>query len=486
MHDVKAIRDDPQTFASAWAARGVADAAGVVDAILEADRKLRAAQTALQSAQSQRNDASKLIGAAKAKKDEHRAAELMAEVEALKAEMGRHFEDEATFGASLRGLLAGLPNLPAADVPTGEDETGNVEIRRWGAPTAIIDPKDHVTLGEALGMMDFEGAARMSGSRFVALKGQLARLERALGQFMLDIQTLEFGYTEVSPPLLVRDEAVFGTGQLPKFKDDLFSVGHLDWDAIYAAQADGLSRRLSGLAPAVTPDAIARLNFEAATDILDRIRTGEFAERKWLIPTAEVSLTNLVREQLLAEETLPLRLTALTPCFRSEAGASGRDTRGMIRQHQFHKVELVSITTPEQSEAEHERMTACAEAVLQRLELPYRTLLLCDGDMGFSARKTYDLEVWLPSQATYREISSISNCGDFQARRMEARARKTGEKGGRYVHTLNGSGLAVGRTLVAVMENYQDQNGRIAVPAALQPYMRGLTHIGGPNLGDGA
>ena len=478
MHDVKALRDDPQTFARAWASRGVADADGVVAAILEVDRKLRAAQTALQNAQSRRNDASKLIGAAKAKKDEARAAELIAEVESLKADMAGLFQDEASHGAALRDLLAGLPNLPASDVPEGPDESANVEVGRWGEPSAIADPQDHVALGEAMGLMDFEGAARMSGSRFVALKGPLARLERALGQFMLDMQTTEFGYTEVSPPLLVRDEAVFGTGQLPKFKDDLFSVGHLDWDEIYAAQAEGLSRRLAGLS-AAEPDVVARLNFEAATDILDRIRTGEFAERKWLIPTAEVSLTNLVREQLIAEEALPLRLTALTPCFRSEAGASGRDTRGMIRQHQFLKVELVSVTTPEDSDAEHERMTSCAEAVLRRLELPYRRLLLCTGDMGFSARKTFDLEVWLPSQGTYREISSCSNCGDFQARRMEARSRKSGEKGGRYVHTLNGSGLAVGRTLVALMENYQDENGRIYVPQALQPYMGGLTHLGG-------
>ena len=478
MHDVKALRDDPQTFARAWASRGVADADGVVAAILEVDRKLRAAQTALQNAQSRRNDASKLIGAAKAKKDEARAAELIAEVESLKADMAGLFQDEASHGAALRDLLAGLPNLPASDVPEGPDESANVEVGRWGEPSAIADPQDHVALGEAMGLMDFEGAARMSGSRFVALKGPLARLERALGQFMLDMQTTEFGYTEVSPPLLVRDEAVFGTGQLPKFKDDLFSVGHLDWDEIYAAQAEGLSRRLAGLS-AAEPDVVARLNFEAATDILDRIRTGEFAERKWLIPTAEVSLTNLVREQLIAEEALPLRMAALTPCFRSEAGASGRDTRGMIRQHQFLKVELVSVTTPEDSDAEHERMTSCAEAVLRRLELPYRRLLLCTGDMGFSARKTFDLEVWLPSQGTYREISSCSNCGDFQARRMEARSRKSGEKGGRYVHTLNGSGLAVGRTLVALMENYQDENGRIYVPQALQPYMGGLTHLGG-------
>jgi seryl-tRNA synthetase len=282
----------------------------------------------------------------------------------------------------------------------------------------------------------------------------------------------------------VRDEAVYGTGQLPKFKDDLFSVGHLDWDEIYAAHNTELNDRLAAIeaekgdAPIPSED-FARLNSAAAHSIYGRIQGGDFAERKWLIPTAEVSLTNMVREQITAEEELPLRLTALTPCFRSEAGASGRDTRGMIRQHQFQKVELVSITAPEDSEAEHERMTGCAEAVLRRLELPFRTILLCTGDMGFSARKTYDLEVWLPSQGMYREISSCSNCGDFQARRMEARCRKSGEKGGRYVHTLNGSGLAVGRTLVALMENYQDEGGRIYIPQPLQPYMRGLTHIGG-------
>jgi seryl-tRNA synthetase len=286
--------------------------------------------------------------------------------------------------------------------------------------------KDHADLGEALGLMDFEAAARMSGARFVVLKGQLARLERAIGQFMLDLQTGEHGYTEVNPPLMVRDEAMYGTGQLPKFAEDLFHT------------TDG----------------------------------------RWLIPTAEVSLTNLVREQITAEEELPLRLTALTNCFRAEAGSAGRDTKGMIRQHQFQKVELVSITTPEASNEEHERMTQCAEAVLKKLELPFRTMLLCSGDMGFTARKTYDLEVWLPSQGTYREISSCSNCGDFQARRMDARGRKAGEKGTRFLHTLNGSGLAVGRTLVAVLENYQDEGGRIAVPAALQPYMGGLTHIG--------
>ena len=322
--------------------------------------------------------------------------------------------------------MAALPNLPAADVPPGEDEHGNVEVRRWGEPFAIQNPKDHVDLGAALGLMDFEAAARMSGSRFAVLRGELARLERALGQFMLDMQTREHGYHEISPPLLVRDEAVFGVGQLPKFAEDLFRT------------TDG----------------------------------------RWLISTAEVSLTNLVREQITPEEDLPLRLTALTPSFRSEAGASGKDTRGMIRQHQFYKVELVSITAPDDSEAEHERMVDCAEAVLKRLDLPFRTMLLCTGDMGFSARKTYDLEVWLPSQGMYREISSCSNCGDFQARRMDARCRKAGDKGTRFVNTLNGSGLAVGRTLVALMENYQDEKGRIAIPQALQAYMGGLTHIG--------
>ena len=423
MHDIKAIRDNPDAYDRAWASKGLAAQS---PAILELDRSLRGAQTALQAAQSRRNDVSKLIGIAKGKKDEAAAAELMAEVELLKAAIAREGEIEREAGEALRALLASLPNLPDASVPVGADEEANVEQRRWGEPFAIKDPKDHVELGEKVGLMDFEAAARMSGARFVMLMGPLAKLERALGQFMLDMQTREHGYLEVSPPLLVRDEAVFGTGQLPKFAEDLFRT------------TDG----------------------------------------RWLIPTAEVSLTNLVREEIIDETELPLRLTALTPSFRSEAGASGRDTRGMIRQHQFYKVELVSIVPPEQSDEEHERMVGCAEAVLKRLDLPFRTMLLSTGDMGFSARKTFDLEVWLPSQNTYREISSCSNCGDFQARRMDARCRKPGEKGTRFVHTLNGSGLAVGRTLVAVMENYQDEGGRIAVPQVLQPYMGGLTHIG--------
>jgi seryl-tRNA synthetase len=440
MHDIKAIRDNPEAYDKAWASKGLPVQ---TPALLALDAKLRAAQAASQEAQAKRNEASKLIGQAKGRKDEAEASRLMAEVEAAKATIAEQAEAEREAGEALRGALAALPNLPASDVPPGADEEGNVEVRRWGEP-GKGPARDHVELGEAMGLMDFEAAARMSGSRFTVLKGQLARLERALGQFMLDMQTVEHGYTEVSPPLMVRTNAMFGTGQLPKFADDQFVA----FPGAQSAQALDLDRL-------------------------------EEADVRWLIPTAEVSLTNLVREQITPEEELPLRLTALTPSFRSEAGASGRDTRGMIRQHQFYKVELVAITAPDQSEAEHERMVSNAEAVLKALNLPFRTMLLCAGDMGFGARKTYDLEVWLPSQGKYREISSISNCGDFQARRMDARTKSAGEKGTRFVHTLNGSGLAVGRTLVAVMENYQDENGRIAIPQALHPYLPGLTHIGG-------
>ena len=423
MHDIKAIRENTDRFERAWARKGLAGKAAAAVAL---DASLRAALTASETAQAKRNEISKQIGQAKAQKDEARAADLLAQVETLKGEGAQAADDQARLSAELRDLLAALPNIPDDSVPAGEDETGNVEVRRWGTPRQIANPRDHVDIGEGLGGMDFEAAARMSGARFVVLKGQIARLERAIGQFMLDVQTSEHGYAEVSPPLLVKDEALYGTGQLPKFAEDLFKT----------------------------------------------------TASHWLIPTAEVSLTNIVREEILPEEDLPLRMTALTPSFRSEAGASGRDTRGMIRQHQFYKVELVSITSPEQSDAEHERMTGCAEAVLKKLDLPFRTMLLCTGDMGFGSRKTYDLEVWLPSQNTYREISSCSNCGDFQARRMDARSRKTGEKGTRYVHTLNGSGLAVGRTLVAVLENYQQEDGSVAIPTVLQPYMGGLTSIG--------
>lgn len=425
MHDIRAIRDNPEHYVTRWDAKGLSGSE-LVAQILELDARLRAAQTALQGAQAERNEASKKIGQAKAAQDEAEASRLMAHVETLKATLESETAVERQASEELRGLLAELPNLPAPEVPIGADEHDNVEVRRWGEPFAIRSPKDHVDIGEALGLLDFEAASRMSGARFAVLKGELARLERAIGQFMLDLQTREHGYLEVSPPLLVNDAAAYGTDKLPKFADDLFRT------------TDG----------------------------------------RWLIPTAEVPLTSLVMGQVVAEEELPLRFTALTPCFRSEAGASGKDTRGMIRQHQFNKVELVSVTAPEQSDDEHERMVGCAEAVLKRLELPFRTMLLCTGDMGFGAKKTYDLEVWLPSQDRYREISSCSNTGDFQARRMDARAKKAGEKGTRYVHTLNGSGLAVGRTVVAIMENYQDEGGAIAIPQALHPYLPGLTHIG--------
>jgi len=425
MHDIRAIRETPELYVKGWDSKRLSGAA-LVEQILAFDATLRGAQTALQAAQAERNETSKKIGQAKAQKNEDEATRLMAHVETLKRTLEEQAEVERATAETLRGLLETLPNIPAPDVPVGESEEENVEVRRWGEPFAISAPKDHVDLGEALGLLDFEAAARMSGARFTVLKGQLARLERALGQFMLDLQTEEHGYLEVAPPLMVNDAAAYGTDKLPKFADDLFQT------------TDG----------------------------------------RWLIPTAEVPLTSLVMGQIVAEEELPLRFTALTPCFRSEAGASGRDTRGMIRQHQFNKVELVSVVAPEKSEEEHERMVGCAEAVLKRLELPFRTMLLCTGDMGFGARKTYDLEVWLPSQGKYREISSCSNCGDFQARRMDARAKKAGEKGTRFVHTLNGSGLAVGRTLVAIMENYQDEGGRIAIPQALHRYLPGLTHIG--------
>lgn len=422
MHDIKAIRDNPTAYDAGWTSRGLSPQ---TPTLLELDRRLRAAQTTVQTAQSRRNEASKLIGQAKAQKDEAKAAALMAEVEALKGEMAAAAEAEASVGKDLRDLLAALPNIPDLDVPVGEDEAGNAEQSRHGEPRRMNNPRDHVDIGAGLGGMDFEAAARMSGSRFVVLKKGVARLERAIGQFMLDLQTGTNGYTEISPPVLVKADALFGTGQLPKFEEDLFRT------------------------------------------------TGEH----YLIPTAEVSLTNIVREQITDEEELPLRITALTQCFRSEAGSAGRDTRGMIRQHQFQKVELVAITTPEQSTAEHDHMVASAQMVLEKLGLAYRTMLLCTGDMGFTARKTFDLEVWLPSQNTFREISSVSNCGDFQARRMDARCQKRGEKGTRFVHTLNGSGLAVGRTLVAVLENYQDEGGRVFIPEVLQPYMGGLTHL---------
>ncbi|MBL8697453.1 MAG: serine--tRNA ligase [Alphaproteobacteria bacterium] len=424
MHDIKAIRDDSAGFDAGLARRGLPPASA---GLLARDQARRDAQLRRDQLLARRNAASKEIGQAKAQKREDDAARLMAEVSALKDEIAATEAQEAEAAKALESELATIPNIPAADVPDGRDETGNRELRRWGTPRSFdFKPREHYELGEALGLMDFERAARISGARFTILKGALARLERALAQFMLDLHTQEFGYTEVSPPMLVRSNATYGVGQLPKFAEDLFRT------------------------------------------------TNDY----WLIPTAEVPLTNLAAEEILDETALPNRYTAHTACFRSEAGSAGKDTRGMLRQHQFYKVELVSITTPEQSNDEHERMTRAAETVLQRLELPYRVMALCTGDMGFASRKTYDLEVWLPGQNTYREISSCSNCGDFQARRMNARCRKPGEKGTRFAHTLNGSGIAVGRALIAVLENNQGANGQIAIPAALRPYMGGLETIG--------
>ena len=432
MHDIRAIRDNPDAYAAALSRRPTVDGASEIGAVLRLDERLRAAILKKQEAEQARNALSREIGRAKAAGDDARAAGLMAEVAAARDTIEAAGMDEAAALSARDDLLARLPNTPHASVPPGADETGNLEVSRWGEARRFSFPvRDHAEIGERLGMMDFEAAARMSGARFVILRGQLARLERALSAFMLDIQTTENGYSEHATPLMVRDGALFGTGQLPKFADDQFhtNTGH------------------------------------------------------WLIPTAEVSLTNIYREQIVDAALLPLRLTAATPCFRSEAGSAGRDTKGMIRMHQFMKVELVSLTRPEDSEAEHERMRRCAEGILERLDLPFRTVLLCTGDMGFGAIKTYDLEVWLPSQGMYREISSCSNCGDFQARRMDAKFRRApsgAEKAGRpeFLHTLNGSGLAVGRTLVAVLENYQREDGRVDVPEALRPYMGGLSVIG--------
>jgi len=420
--DIKWIRENPETFDEGLRKRGLEPLSAKLMALDEERRKTLAS---LQEAQSRRNAASKEIGKAKAAKDEERAQALMKEVADLKEVIQQGETNAKEIEARLNAELAQIPNLPLPDVPVGPDETANMEVRRVGTPPQFdFEPKQHFEIGEALGLMDFETAAKLSGARFVVLKGALARLERALAAFMLDLHTTEFGYTEANPPLLVRDDAAFGTGNLPKFAEDLFQT----------------------------------------------------TNGYWLIPTAEVSLTNFVREEILDEAQLPIRVTAWTPCFRSEAGAAGKDTRGMIRQHQFSKVELVSITTPEQSLAEHERMTACAEEVLKRLGLHYRTVLLCTGDMGFASQKTYDIEVWLPGQNTYREISSCSVCGDFQARRMNARYRPKDGKP-EFVHTLNGSGLAVGRTLIAVLENYQQADGSVIVPEVLRPYMNGLERI---------
>jgi len=468
--DIKWIRENPEAFDAGLKKRGLSPQSADLIAL---DEARRVHVTKLQEAQARRNAASKEIGKAKAAKDDAKAEALMAEVAALKDQLAASEGEERALDAKLRDALSVIPNLPLDEVPLGKDEKDNVEVRKVGTPTKFdFAPKQHFELGEALGLMDFATAAKISGARFVVLKGALARLERALGAFMLDLHTGEFGYTENIVPLLVRDDAAYGTGNLPKFAEDLFRVPFVDEDQL-AEKIQQIFERTGGNRNAMRGPAVDA----EVQKLLDAVRSGWAPYRFWLIPTAEVSLTNFVREEILDEEKLPMRLTAHTPCFRSEAGAAGRDTRGMIRQHQFSKVELVSITTPEESLAEHERMTSCAEEVLKRLGLPFRTILLCTGDMGFASRKTYDIEVWLPGENTYREISSCSVCGDFQARRMNARYRPKGAKDTRFVHTLNGSGLAVGRTLIAVVENYQQADGSIVIPEALRPYMGGLERI---------
>jgi seryl-tRNA synthetase len=517
VHDIKTIRDDPDAFDAGLARRGLDPLA---QALIALDDRRRAAIGALQKAQERRNAASKEIGQAMARKDSAAAESLKAEVATLKNSMPAMEAEEKEALAALDNVLAAIPNLPAHDAPNGRDENDNVEIRRIGAPPQFPNsykPREHFEIGESLGLMDFEAAAKMSGARFVVLKGALARMERALTQFMLGLHTSEHGYEEVSPPLLVRDDAMFGTAQLPKFEEDQFglavSLERLRKDAdtqlerARAAKAEQLSfgsinyDTQMQLLEELKLRTIGEIGEEIWGEILDFVgRTIELGDgfrqdvqtlaeviiaqleaakkgRLWLIPTAEVPLTNLVRESIVDEKRLPLRYTAGTPCFRAEAGAAGRDTRGMIRMHQFNKVELVSITTPEQSAEEHQRMTACAENVLKRLGLHFRTMALSTGDMGFASQKTYDIEVWLPGQGRFREISSCSVCGDFQARRMNARCKAADAKHTRFVHTLNGSGVATGRALVAVLENYQNPDGSVTVPEALRPYMGGMERI---------
>ncbi|MBM3600537.1 MAG: serine--tRNA ligase [Alphaproteobacteria bacterium] len=472
MHDLKYIRENAAAFDAALARRGMAPLSAQ---ILALDAKRRELQTELQAVQTRRNEASRLIG--EKKRQGQDASDLIAEVAASKERMPRLETELNQRGLALKTLLETTPNLPANDVPDGADANANKELRRVGRrPEFNFVAKQHFELGEALGMMDFQRATKLSGARFVVLQGALARLERALGQFMLDLHTTEFGYLETNPPLLVRDAAVYGTGSLPKFQDDLFS-------SIQEEQIDAGKLRVDGKGKLVFSDFESLDAFEGAYErkFVASPKTGdvkrlELKNRWWLIPTAEVPLTNLVADEVVEEAQLPMRFTAWTPCFRSEAGAAGKDTRGMLRQHQFTKVELVSIAHPDRSDDEHERMTACAEEVLKRLGLHYRVVVLCTGDMGFAARKTYDIEVWLPGQDAFREISSCSNCGEFQARRMKARMRDAGKQL-RFVHTLNGSGLAIGRTLIAILENYQRADGSVEIPQALRPYMGGLDVI---------
>jgi seryl-tRNA synthetase len=541
--DIKWIRDNPEAFDAGLKKRGIAPGGDVKFSaeLVALDETRRKVVTRLQEAQARRNAASKEIGKAKAAKDEAKAAALMAEVAALKDALAKGEPEQKKLDQQLQDTLSVIPNLPRDDVPEGKDEHDNKLVRKVGEPPhlkGINKPLQHFEIGERLGLMDFEAAAKLSGARFVVLKGALARMERALGAFMLDIHTAPEkkgigGYTEIAPPTLVRDEVMYGTAQLPKFKDDQFptkklrelkpeSIANLYQQLLYTSwdrpsfkrdHSSQISKYLDVLRHLYSPyekeeietdrkDEESWRDVQLATSIghtlgllrnaivhghqtneaslrtyFDTMLSNDNFETLWLIPTAEVPLTNLVRESIRDEAELPIRVTAFTPCFRAEAGAAGKDTRGMIRQHQFSKVELVSITTPEQSTAEHERMTACAEEVLKRLGLAYRTMLLCTGDMGFASQKTYDIEVWLPGQDAYREISSCSVCGDFQARRMNARYRPKGAKDTRFLHTLNGSGLAVGRTMVAILENYQQADGSVAIPDALVPYMGGMTRI---------
>jgi seryl-tRNA synthetase len=490
MHDIRFIRDNPDAFDRGLARRGLPPQA---QRLIALDEQRRAKILALETAQARRNAASKEIGEAKKNKDEEKAKGLLSEVAALKESLSKMEAEEKEASNALNDALAEIPNLPLDGVPDGKDEKDNVEHHRFGAKRDYaFAPKQHFDLGEALGQMDFETAAKLSGARFVVLKKGLARLERVLGQFMLDVHTSEpHNYTEVAPPLLVRDEAMFGTAQLPKFAEDQFQLSKalLEKDKVefFNSTLEKVKQlNLNLFADQFGPksDPFRRLqeiygdpNSELQTNL--RKRLDEFHERfaLWLIPTAEVPLTNLVRESIVDEAQLPMRFTACTPCFRAEAGAAGKDTRGMIRQHQFTKVELVSITTPEQSKDEHERMLACAEEVLKKLDLHYRVMILSTGDMGFASQKTYDIEVWLPGQNMYREISSCSICGEFQARRMNARYRTKEGRAVRHVHTLNGSGVAVGRALIAVMETYQQADGSIAVPDVLQGYMGGMKKI---------